>query len=254
MSGAYAVMTAFVQTPPSSVRRAVVSHVFSPHTPTGLNSVAASKVVASVAVKSAMNPATKSAALAFFNGIRVPATLIFGSSVVALFSMKEKMKDLGTLTKREILLMRVYLAVSILNVCLSAFTILTSTTAGTFLLLQKFEVANPNMDTYHFLKTVMEFEFVLTRWSFLTAQLLFLVSLTGRTMLEFELLTRRRLLPAIMTLATMGGMTTLMMSYVNTTLNCWPNWFGMTKQVGMVSCVCVCPFAPSLFLTVYILL
>jgi hypothetical protein len=230
MSAAYAV-TAFVQTPPS-VRVAVVSNVFS-HAPTVLNG-AASKV-ARVAVKSVMNPATKSAALAFFNGIRIPSTLIFGSSIAALFSMTQKMKDLGTLTQREILLLRVYHAVSLLTMCLSVVTILTSTTAGTFLLLQKIEVADPTIDVYHFLKTALGFEFVLTRWSFLTSQLLFLVSLTGRTILEFNLLKRKRLLPAVMTLATMSGMITLMMSYVNTTLNCWPNWLSMTKEVGMVS-------------------
>lgn len=232
MSAVYA-LTAFVQTQPS-VRGAVVSNVFS-HAPTVLNS-AASKV-ARVAVKSVMDPATKSAALAFFNGVRIPATLIFGSSTVALFSMTQKMKDLGMLTRREILLLRVYHAVSLLTICLSMATILTSTTAGTFLLLQKIEVADPTIDVYHFLKTALGFEFVLTRWSFLTSQLLFLVSLTGRIMLEFDLLTRKRLLPAVITLATMSGMITLMMSYVNTTLNCWPNLLSMTKEVGMVSSV-----------------
>ena len=231
-------MTAFVQTPPS-VRRLVVSNVCS-NAPTVLNG-AASKV-ARVAVKSAMDPATKSAALAFFNGVRTPASLILGSSIVALFSMPQRMENIGTLTRREILVLRIYHAVSLLTVCLSTATVLTSTTAGTFLLLRKFELADPSIDVYHFLMTAMRFEFVLTRWTFLTSQLLFLVSLTGRTLLSFNLLTRKRLLPAVMTLATMSGMITLMTSYVNTSLNCWPNLLSMTKEVGMVSyarCMCL---------------
>jgi hypothetical protein len=250
MSASYA-MTAFVQTPPS-VRRAVVSNVFS-QAPTVLNG-AASKV-ARVAVKSVMDPATKSAALAFFNGVRTPASLILGVSIAALFSMTQMMKNIGTLTKREILLLRMYHAVSLLTVCLSTATVLTSTTAGTLLLLNKFDVADPAIDVYHFLKSAMGFEFVLTRWTFLTSQLLFLVSLTGRTMLEFNLLTRKRLLPAVMTLATMSGMITLMLSYVNTTLNCWPNLLSMTKEVGMVSYVrCMCLSICALYFSRYILL
>jgi hypothetical protein len=227
MSGSLAV-TAFVQAPPS-LRQTIASQAVL-HVPTALNAAGAN-----VVMKSVMNPATKVAALAFFNGVRVPATLLAGSSLVALFSLTGKANDTSGLQNREIWLLRIYHVFSLLTFCLSMCAILISTSASTMLLLAKYEVSDPNIDVYHFLRSALNFEFVFTRWSFLTATILFVVSVTGRLLLEFDLLSEKRMLPGVCVITTMGGVVTLMLSFVNQTLICWPNLFMMTKEVGWVS-------------------
>jgi hypothetical protein len=192
-----------------------------------------------------VDPAVRAAAMSFFNGIRIPATLIAGSSIVALFSMTEKARDTSGMRTMEIVLLRLYHILSLLSFCLSMTAVLTSTSASTMLLLQKYQVVTaittttttttePNMDVYSFLRSVMDFEFTMTRWSFLTSLFCFLSAATGRVVLEFDLWTKKRRLAGFMVFSKMTAVLSLLLSYVNTSLYGWKNLWEMGKDVAMV--------------------
>jgi hypothetical protein len=224
MTGSMA-LTAFVQAQPA-LRRAALSSVLS-QAPTALGASTGMGV---------LNPATEAACISFFEGIKTPATLIAGSSLVALFTMTKDVKQTYGMSKIQIVLLRVYHVLSLLSLCLSLTSVLTSQAATTLLLLNDNHVlAKKGMDAYHFLRTSMNFEFVLTRWSFLTSIILFLCSTTFRMIIEFALFTRKRRLAGTMVVSWMAGILGSILSYANTTQNSWPNFWCMTKEVALVS-------------------
>ena len=139
------------------------------------------------------------------------------------------------MNKTEVFVSRLYHIVSLLTACLSIGTILTSTAASTLLLLRNYELPDPTLDVYYFLRTSMDLEFSFTRWSFLTTLLLFLTSICGRILLEFDLLKRRRRLAGLMVVSAMAGTITSFLSYINSILHCWPNLLAMTKHLMYVS-------------------
>jgi hypothetical protein len=216
-------LTAFVQAQPA-LRHAASSSILLP---------APAALGASMGV---LNSVTEAACLSFFEGIKTPATLIAGSSLVALFSMTRDVEQTYSMSKIQIVLLRVYHALSLLSFCLSLICVLTSQAATTLLLLGDNHVlGKTGIDAYHFLRTSMNFEFVLTTWSFLTSIILFICSTTFRMIIEFALFKRKRRLAGTMVISWMAGILGSIVSYTNTTQKSWPNLWCMTKEVALVS-------------------
>ena len=196
------------------------------------------------ASRAVMDPAIKVAAMSFFTGVRIPATLIAGSSLAALFTMTAKVRDTSGLSTTEILLLRLYHVLSLLSLCLSMTSVVTSTSAGTMLLLHKYQTPDPHIDVYRFLRECMDLEFCLTRFSFITSLMCFLSAVTGRIIIEFDLWTKKRRLAGFMVLSKMTAVLTLLLSYANTSLNCWENLFSMGVHVAQV-CLSLAPFSSN---------
>jgi hypothetical protein len=141
------------------------------------------------------------------------------------------------MSKMKIVILRVYHVLSLLSVCLSLTSVVTSQ-AGTALLLvneNQHVVASKSIDAYTFLRTHMHFEFIMTRWSFIMSILLFLLSTTIRMILEFGLFTRTRRLAGTMVVSSMAGFISFLLSYVNTSrVTTWPNLWCTTKEVALL--------------------
>jgi hypothetical protein len=210
-------------------------------------STSAQGAAANAVVTTLLDPAAKAAAISFFNGIRVPATLIAGTSLAGLFTLAKDVRDTSGMTKLKIVLLRTYHVLSLFSLCLSLTSVLTSTTATTLLLLSKHQIVasvvpttraaaagNESMDVYHFLRSSMDFEFVYTRWAFLLSIVCFLSSTTVRMLLEFDLDKPKRRLAGWCVLSTMGGVISFILSYANMTQNCWPSLWAMTKDIVLV--------------------
>ena len=84
---------------------------------------------------------------------------------------------------------------------------------------------------YHFINRELRYEFILTRWSFLTSLLSFLAGITIRALLEFNLLDEKRRKAAVVVASSMAGLFCHLLSFVNSTLISAPNLFVMTIQV-----------------------
>ena len=191
------------------------------------------------------NASFQQAALGFFGGIRLPASLIAGSSVAAVFSLTRQAKDVTGLNKAEIVALRLYHAVAILSLCLSMTTISITTSASTLLLLGKFD-GSSYPDAYHFLRGEMNFEFVLTRWAFLCSIILFLTGVASRLLLELDLLKESRRTGGLLVVFTMAGALTGMIANINASLHCWPNLILMTKELIQVrSCESIALLQPT---------
>jgi hypothetical protein len=170
------------------------------------------------------------AALAFFGGLRVPASLLAGSSLASLFAMVQQAKATKTLSRTERVALWVYHSSALGTLCLSLLTVITTTVGSTLLLLGRFDVSQYG-DVYHFLRGNFLMEFVVSRWSFLCSVQLFLLAIMNRVLLEFDLLKPGRRTISLLVAAAMMGLIAHCLSYINTTLNCWPNLLYMTKQV-----------------------
>lgn len=194
------------------------------------------QVVKSAVVQAVVHDCTKDA-LSFFTGIRTPSALIAGSSLAALFSMIKKYRDPNK-TKAEKVTLRLFHACALFGYLLSVTTVIVSTAASTTLLLGGF---NSKADSvYHFLKREMNFEFVLTRWCFFMGVLNFLVAMGGRVLIEFDLFAEYRKAERYVVFLALGGMIGHLISVINSSLNCWPNLFGMTLDVIQVRELACC--------------
>ena len=188
-------------------------------------------------VARSIDPAVISAVYQYFDGIRTPSVLIAASSITALFSFTKKLQDQSRLSRVEILVMRLYHMVSLLTFCFSTVAVLMSTSGSTLMLLKKPTIPAylAPIDVYTFLTTFLSFEFLLTRWSFMTSQFCFVLSVMGRSLLEFDLLTKKkRRLPAVMVTSSMICLLSFLLSYINPLLTDWPNFGVMTKEVAAV--------------------
>jgi hypothetical protein len=90
---------------------------------------------------------------------------------------------------------------------------------------------------YMLLKRSFEYEFVMTRWSYLVSLLAFIVAVTNRILFEFQLFTsseaRKQMGIAVCLL--MSGLVLHLVSFLNSTLYCWKNMGGMTIALIRVS-------------------
>jgi hypothetical protein len=136
-------------------------------------------------------------AIGFFTSIRVPAALIAGSSLGALFvMMRTATQPEKAACKRNLITVFIYHTLSLLSLLLSLNVIVTATSASNTLLIQN---VNPlARSAYEVLMREMKFEYLTTRWSFYASLLCFLKAVLFRALLGFDLLRKDRLRPALL--------------------------------------------------------
>lgn len=168
-----------------------------------------------------------SEAKSFFGMVRTPAGLIAGSAFGALFVFSHQSVNDATAT--ELTLLRVYLVSMLISFTLALSTIIISTGTEISIIHGGFDPMAQS--AYQLLRRDFDYEFSVTRWSFLVSLLMFLSGMTIRIVLQFNLLKKERRNPLIGVLGMMMAVLTHLLSYINQTLYCWPNLFAMTIYV-----------------------
>eukprot|EP00977_Amphora_coffeiformis_P026063 scaffold24022_cov168-Amphora_coffeaeformis.AAC.2 len=167
------------------------------------------------------------AASSFFTSIRIPAALIAGSSLATMFTDPEAVNDNASPMQNRIMVL--YHLAALISFLLSINVVITATTTSTRLLLgMKNPVAH---SAYELLRREMEFQFTSTRWSFFMSIFSFLISVTGRMLLEFKLLERRRFRMATMLTSAVLSLMFHILSLANRALKSWPNMGAMTLDL-----------------------
>ena len=166
------------------------------------------------------------AAGSFFSNVRVPASVVTGSSLGALFSLS----NFGSAAERsatELNLIKVYRLMCWTSFILSLNAVITATIATTSILHGRFD---PMAETaYLLLKREFEYEFVSIRWSMIVGLLLFIDIVALRLVLEFDMvnnLDRRN--TAKYVLLSSVALVAHLLSVVNGALYCWSNLTAMT--------------------------
>lgn len=182
---------------------------------------------------------TASTCFELFNGMKVPALLIAGCSLVSLFVMSRDVQNTSVMNKARIIQLRLYHMFCLLTFLLSMAAVLSAHSSTTMLLSNvNLSAASSSMDAYTFLTTYMNFEFLLTQWSFLSSIIMFLFATTFRMIVQFSLFSKRRKLAGTMAVSMMLGTVTSILSYVNTNtvklLESWPNLGAMTVGLAKV--------------------
>lgn len=168
-----------------------------------------------------------SAAAGYFGSVRIPATMIAGTSLGALFTFS-KAQTKGK-TAAELLVLRSYHMLVLSSFALAFSTIIISTSATVAMLHGRY---NPRAESaYALLRREFDFEFTMTRWMFLMALFLFIAGITIRVIIEFELLHMKRRWHLVALVSTMLSVASNLLSYINRTLYCWKSIWVMTVHV-----------------------
>lgn len=168
-------------------------------------------------------------AAVYFGGIRTPATLLVGASLGALFAPGTT-SELQSKSLPERLCVRLYNSCVLLSFMLSLCTIVTSTAAGVSILHGNFDpVAESG---YMLLMREFEFEFITARLSYLSSLVSFIVGVTSRTLVEFNLLRSEQREEALVICFAMAALVTHLWSYINSTL------YSDQSLVGMAIHLC----------------
>jgi hypothetical protein len=171
-------------------------------------------------------------AIKFFTEIRIPAAFLLGSSLVLVFAMTNRAKDsvLKNNSPLENAVLLLYHVMSLVSFLLSLNVVLSSTAASLTLLLG---VENPMArSTYELLYRELNFEFLMTRFSFYVSMYTFLAATTLRSLLDFELLSKKRIRSTLMLLLSIASLVFHWTSHVNQSLYSCPNLFSMSILVG----------------------
>jgi hypothetical protein len=175
-----------------------------------------------------------STAIQYFTSTRIPAALIAGSSLAALFSLADQVRlgPPGARTRLEGATLLVYHVLALTSLLLSLNVIVIATASSNYLLLGS-EKLNPlAVSAYQFLKREMVYEFAMARWSFYTGLFSFLGCISTRALLEFDLLRKERIRSALLVLFAMSSLFFHLFAFCNQRLVCWPNLAIMTVGVG----------------------
>jgi hypothetical protein len=165
----------------------------------------------------------------FFTSIRVPAALIAGSCLATFFTFSDRVKDVEARTRIEAVALIAYHTCAMAALLASLNVIVVSTTTSNALLLG---AANPMAESaYAFLIREVPFEFLLTRWSFFMSMFSFLICVGIRSLIEFDLLVRKRWRSAIFIISSIASLMFHLLAFVNQRLNCAPNLWVMTVTV-----------------------
>jgi hypothetical protein len=171
------------------------------------------------------------AASSYFTSIRVPAALIAGSSLSALFALVRESRD-AMAAKRSRLETAVLIGhhlCALLSLTLSVNTIVTATATSNAILLGR---ENPMASSaYALLLREYEFEFLMTRWSFFVGLFSFLGSVAARALIEFGLLQERRVRSALLVGFSFSTLFFHLLSFVNSRLQNYANMGAMTIGV-----------------------
>lgn len=167
----------------------------------------------------------------YFGGIRTPATLLVGASLGALFAPGTT-SELETKSRPERLCVRLYNSCVLLSFMLSLCTIVTSTAAGVSILHGNFD---PLADSgYTLLMREFEFEFITARLSYLSSLLSFIVGVTSRTLVEFNLLHSEQREEAFVICFGMAALVMHLWSFINSTLYSDQSLMGMAVHLGKI--------------------
>lgn len=143
-------------------------------------------------------------AIQFFTSIRIPAALIAGSSLGALFVLVDRSSHPEReKSKRELSVLFVYHLLAMISLVLSLNVIVTATSASNTMLIRNYNPAAAS--AYEFMMAEVPFEYLTTRWSFYTALICFLKAVMCRALLEFDILRKDRLRSALLVVSSMTG-------------------------------------------------
>lgn len=169
----------------------------------------------------------------FFGGVRIPASLITGASLGALFTMTGRLKDKSVLTKTELVLVKVYNALVLVSFVLSLSTVVFATAANTAVLHGGFDPMAKS--AYELLVRQFHYDFVATRLGFLVALVTFIKAVFIRTIIEFDLV-KADSHHGLICVSLIGvSLACHLLSYINSTLFCWGNLFPMMVHFMKVS-------------------
>jgi hypothetical protein len=160
------------------------------------------------------------------------ASFLAGAAFSGLFSLNVSNEDaLKKDTAVERFLIMSYRWAMFVTFLLSTHTVVISTAAIVKGLHADYDPMSES--GYMLLKRSFEYEFVVSRWSYLVSLLAFLVAVTNRILFEFELFTssevRRTMGVAVCLL--MSGLILHLVSFLNSTLYCWNNLGEMTTAL-----------------------
>lgn len=171
----------------------------------------------------------------YFGSVRIPAAFISGASFGAMWGLKSPYDGDKVISAAE-WLATIYHVLVTSSFVLSLTTVVIATAAYAKNLHGGYDPMSTS--GYMLLKTEFEYEFVLSRWSFYVALFSFIVGVTCRVVVEFDLMAmtgehrqRRRELGLALT-CLMSGLILHLLSFINTTLFCWNNLFEMTVSLA----------------------
>jgi hypothetical protein len=160
----------------------------------------------------------------YFVRIRTPASMLAGSSLAAFFACSKF--DSDNQTKCERLVAKSYMAFALFTFALSFAAIVVSTGGSISVIHGDF---NPKAETaYALLMREFEYEFTLTRWTYSMSLLSFLIAVTHRAVLEFNLTETRCKNKRMALLCFMLALISYLISYMNQHLYSWKNLLHMT--------------------------
>ena len=166
------------------------------------------------------------------------ATFLAGSSLAAIFTLtgaaSELASDDSNLSGLEKFAIKAYHVLAVMAFVLSLNTVVTATVAHTSILYGRFDQMAET--AYMMMRREFLYEFVMTRWSFLSSMFCFLGMVLSRLMIEFDLVKVGSLggagkNVALLVLCIFGALITNLMSFVNQNLWCWSSLIGMTRSV-----------------------
>jgi hypothetical protein len=167
--------------------------------------------------------------LSYVDSTILTASFLAGAAFTGLFSLN--VSNEGALKKDttvERFLLLSYRWAMFVTFLLSTNTVVISTAAIVKGLHADFDPMSEN--GYMLLKRSFEYEFVVSRWSYLVSLLAFLVAVTNRILFEFQLFSssevRKTMGVAVCLL--MSGLILHLISFLNSTLYCWNNLGAMT--------------------------
>ena len=230
----FALQTAFLPSLSAARKLQVISRTIPSNILLLPASIASTK---STALHSVGPSAVEAAALGFFHSIRIPAALLAGSSLSALFTRfgKTTSNNGAKNSKTTTALTVCYHVFALVSLLLSLNVIITSTAAGTAILLSDTQAKTAATSAFAFLKEQLYFEFLITRWSFFMSLFHFIASLTIRVLLEFDLTHKTRRKEAATLVLFVGALITHAMSFLNGKLYSSSNLLTMTFTVLKVS-------------------
>jgi lysylphosphatidylglycerol synthetase-like protein (DUF2156 family) len=172
-----------------------------------------------------------STAINYFSSVRIPASMIAGSALSALFSLAGKARDseAKNRTQRETIVLIIYHVFALASLLLSLNTIVTATAAAASLM---FGVENPIASSpFELMKREFEFDFLMTRWSFYMSLFSLLGAIASRALIEFELLQADRIRSAVLVISAFAGLFFHLLSFVNERIFYYNNLTEMTWDV-----------------------
>jgi hypothetical protein len=174
-----------------------------------------------------------SVAVSFFTSIRIPASLIAGSSLGAFFITTNRTvqdPDEETSTVR-LLCLFLYRALTLVSLLLSFNTVVTTTNASNRILIGGHDAMASS--AYEFMMREYRYESVLVIWSFYSSIFAFLKAIAFRAILEFRLLRKERVRSMLLVLFSFCGLTFNMLHMVNDSMSLtdYPHFGGLTMGV-----------------------